>query len=123
MDLERAKTLCRALPGAQADMKWGDNLVFSVGLKMFAMMCDGGAQARLGFKVEDERFLELTDRPGIIPAPYLARAKWVQLQSLDALDDAEAGALLRRSYSLVFAKLSKKLQREIEGAAGLANPP
>ena len=31
----------------------------------------------ISFKVDDDRFLELTDRDGIIPAPYLARVKWV----------------------------------------------
>jgi predicted DNA-binding protein (MmcQ/YjbR family) len=64
-------------------------------------------------KVDDDRFLELTDRPGIIPAPYLARARWVAVDSADALSDEEAAQLLRRSYELVFAKLTKKLQREI----------
>jgi predicted DNA-binding protein (MmcQ/YjbR family) len=34
------------------------------------------------------------------------------------LPDQEVAALLRRSYELVFAKLTKKLQREI--AAGVA---
>jgi predicted DNA-binding protein (MmcQ/YjbR family) len=71
----------------------------------------------MSFKVEDDRFLELTDRPGIIPAPYLARAKWVYVENAKALDDREAAALLRRSYELIFAKLTKKLQREIEAEA------
>ena len=115
MNLEQAKAMCRALPGAVEDVKWGSNIVFSVGLKMFAVASGEGEAPGISFKVEDERFLELTDRPGIIPAPYLARAKWVRVSSPDALDDAEAAALLRRSYELVFAKLSKKLQHEIGG--------
>ena len=56
---------------------------------------------------------QVPPRPGIIPAPYLARAKWVRVENGKALSDKEAAALLRRSYELVFAKLSKKLQREI----------
>lgn len=115
MNFESAKTLCRSLPGVLEDTKWGNDLVFSIGSKMFAVT-NLGVASGISFKVEDERFLELTDRLGIIPAPYLARAKWVYVEDAKALGDEEATQLLRRSYELVFAKLTKKLQREITGA-------
>ena len=118
MDFERAKALCRSFPGATEDIKWGADLVFSVGEKMFAVTRDGSPANGMSFKVEDERFLELTDRPGIVPAPYMARAKWIYVENEDALGDEEAAALLRRSYELVFGKLTRKLQREI-GEHGL----
>ncbi|MYM96030.1 MmcQ/YjbR family DNA-binding protein [Duganella vulcania] len=115
MNIKQAKALCRTFPGAAEDTKWGADLVFSVGTKMFAVTeLDDKAKA-ISFKVDDERFLELTDRPGIIPAPYLARAKWVRVEDLKTLSDAEAKELLTRSYELVFGKLTKKLQREIQG--------
>jgi len=82
---------------------------------MFALCGETGGEG-ISFKVDDDRFLELTDRPGFIPAPYLARARWVKLVGLDAVGDAEAAALLRRSHALVFAKLTKKLQHEIGGS-------
>ena len=113
MNIEKAKALCRSLPGATEDVKWGADLVFSVGEKMFAVT---GGSGGIGFKVDDDRFLELTDRAGIIHAPYLARAKWVKIEDLKAVSDAEAAQLLQRSYELVFGKLTKKLQREIGGA-------
>jgi predicted DNA-binding protein (MmcQ/YjbR family) len=115
MNFEKAAQLCRSFPGATEDIKWETNVVFSVGEKMFAVT-DRGMNG-MSFKVDDERFLELTDRSGIIPAPYLARAKWVYIEHARALSDKEAAELLRRSYELVFAKLTKKLQREIGGAA------
>jgi predicted DNA-binding protein (MmcQ/YjbR family) len=115
MNFESAKYLCRSFPGVTEDTKWDNDLVFSVGEKMFAVT-NLGAATGMSFKVDDERFLELTDRPGIIPAPYLARAKWVYVEDAKALGDEEAARLLRRSYELVFGKLTKKLQREI-GAA------
>jgi predicted DNA-binding protein (MmcQ/YjbR family) len=115
MDFEKAKALCRTFPGCTEDIKWGADAVFSVGGKMFAVTASEVPANGMSFKVEDERFLELTDRPGIIPAPYLARAKWVHVENPGALDDREAGSLLRRSYELVFGKLTKKLQREIGG--------
>jgi len=117
MNLNKAKQVCRKLPGATEDIKWGADLVFSVGAKMFAVTGAGDDADGISFKVDDDRFLELTDRPGIVPSPYLARAKWVRITDLKAVSDAEAAALLKRSYELVFAKLTKKLQREIEGAA------
>jgi predicted DNA-binding protein (MmcQ/YjbR family) len=113
MDFEAAKALCRTFPGSTEDIKWGADIVFSVGLKMFAVTGGDVPAKGMSFKVDDERFLELTDRAGIIPAPYLARAKWVYVENAKALSDKEAAALLRRSYELVFAKLTKKLQREI----------
>jgi predicted DNA-binding protein (MmcQ/YjbR family) len=117
MNLNKAKEFCRTLPGATEDIKWECSLVFSVGDKMFAAMDAKDTAKSISFKVDDDRFLELTDRDGIVPAPYLARAKWVMVQDLSKLPDAEAKALLRRAHELVFAKLTKKLQREIEGAA------
>jgi predicted DNA-binding protein (MmcQ/YjbR family) len=117
MNLKKAKKICRALPGATEDIKWGADLVFSVGDKMFAVTGNDDAATGISFKVEHERFLELTDRPGIIAAPYLARAQWVKIVDLKAVGDAEAAALLTRSYQLVFGKLTKKLQREIGDCA------
>ena len=115
MNFDSAIAVCRSLPGVTEDTKWGNDLVFSVGGKMFAVTNLGEATG-ISFKVEDERFLELTDRKGIIPAPYLARAKWVYVEDAQALRDEEAAQLLRRSYELAFGKLTKKVQREIGGA-------
>jgi predicted DNA-binding protein (MmcQ/YjbR family) len=50
----------------------------------------------------------LTERAGVVPAPYLARAKWVALETKDALRDEELSSLLRESYDLVVAKLTKR---------------
>ncbi|SHH43146.1 MmcQ/YjbR family DNA-binding protein [Massilia sp. CF038] len=118
MNFEAAKALCRTFPGCTEDVKWGCDAVFSVGAKMFAVTNQDVPATGISFKVDDDRFLELTDRPGIIPAPYLARVKWVRVEKASALSDKEAAALLRRSYELVFAKLSKKMQREITAAHG-----
>lgn len=116
MNFHSAIALCRSLPGVTEDTKWGNDLVFSVGEKMFAVTNLGEPEG-ISFKVDDDRFLELTDREGIIPAPYLARAKWVYVEDAKALGDEEAAQLLRRSYELVFGKLTKKIQREISGGA------
>lgn len=113
MNLTKAKKLCAALPGATQDVKWESSLVFSVGGKMFAATADDPKATHICFKVDDDAFLALTDRPGIIPAPYLARAKWVRIDDLKTVSDDEAVTLLKRAHELVFGKLTKKLQREI----------
>jgi predicted DNA-binding protein (MmcQ/YjbR family) len=102
-------------PGVTRDIKWGDDLVFSVANKMFVVTAFRGAHTgKLSFKVEDERFLELTDRPGIIPAPYMARNMWVTVLPAK-LPRAELEGMIRRSYELVRAKLTKKVQAQLAG--------
>ena len=112
MKPESLRALVGAWPGVTEDIKWGADLVFSVAGKMFCVL-DTGESGRLSFKVEDERFLELTERPGVIPAPYLARARWVSVVEPRALAESELDALLRRSYQLVRAKLTKAEQRRL----------
>jgi predicted DNA-binding protein (MmcQ/YjbR family) len=107
------KRLC-AWPGVTWDIKWGGDLVGSVGGRMFCCLSLADpAPHPLSFKVEDERFLELTDRPGFRPAPYLARARWVTVDDPAGLAPGEARDFLRRAYELIRARLTKKLQREL----------
>ena len=96
-------------PGVTQDIKWGNDLVYSVAGKMFAVLSlqpeDGGP---VSFKAEQDRFIELTARPGIAPAPYLARHFWVAVSRDQALATDEWTALLRTSYELVVAKLPRR---------------
>lgn len=113
MKAAKLRKICNALPGATEQIQWGKDRVFKVGDKMFA--CSGTEpDSRYSFKVDDDRFLELTDCAGITPAPYLARARWVQIDpDVCPLADAEIQRLVQRSHELVFAKLTKKAQRQI----------
>ena len=113
MNVDQLRKICMTLPGSTENIQWGDDRVFKVGEKMFA--CSGlEADSKYSFKVDDERFLELTDLPGVVPAPYLARAKWVQIDPAACdLPHDEIEALVRRSWQLVFAKLPKRKQKEI----------
>ena len=75
-------------------------------------MKDGKART-VSFKCDPERFLELTDQPGIVPAPYLARAHWVQVADPRALRLPAARALIARSHALVAAKLPRKIREAL----------
>jgi predicted DNA-binding protein (MmcQ/YjbR family) len=95
---------------------WTDDLTFKVAGKMFAHSVLIPAPVWLSFKASPESFAELTERPGIVPAPYLARAKWVALETKDALPPDELAVLLRQSYDMVVAKLPRKTQESLLAA-------
>src|SRR4051812_1792828 len=108
---------CRSLPHVTEDIKWGADLVFSVGAKMFAGFAKDGKDATFGCKVREEEFSAITSIEGITPAKYAARFHWISVDDPKVLPEKEAIALLRGSYELVKAGLSQKLQREIDGSA------
>ncbi len=114
MNAAAIRKFCLALPGATFDVKWGADHVYSVGGKMFACMDPTKTGSSVAFKVDDTRFLELTDREGIIPAPYLARARWVQVRDIKKLGDKELKELIARSHALVAAKLTKKVRESLK---------
>jgi predicted DNA-binding protein (MmcQ/YjbR family) len=115
---------CAALPHAESERKWGNVDTWLVRRKMFAVLVlDERGRARdVWFKVDAERFLELTDRPGIRPAPYLARAGWVAIDDPSRFAAAELRALLERSHRLVVAGLPQKVQRAL-GFEPMRRPP
>jgi predicted DNA-binding protein (MmcQ/YjbR family) len=110
MTLDTVRSICRAFPDVTEDIKWGADLAFSVGGKMFCVVYVEPPH-HISFKCTPEDFGELVERPGIIPAPYLARAMWVQERELgEVLDRIELERLLRTAYELVRAKLPKRMR-------------
>jgi predicted DNA-binding protein (MmcQ/YjbR family) len=107
MTVDGLRAICRKLPGVTEDIKWGHDLCFCVGGKMFTVVSLERPHS-VAFKCTPERFGELIERPGIIPAPYMARNMWVQEQELgEVLDRREFESLVNASYELVIAKLPK----------------
>jgi predicted DNA-binding protein (MmcQ/YjbR family) len=117
MNLEKVRRVCLAFPGATEQVQWGADLVFKVGGKMFAVAATEPSGHRLSFKCSDEDFAELVEREGLVPAPYLARAKWVALETFGALPDKEIEQRIAEAYGLVLAKLPRKTQASIGSAA------
>jgi len=118
LNYEAIRTFCMGLPGTTRDIKWGSKEVFSVGSKMFCVIDIVPAQAGIAIKADPARFLELTDQPGIRPAPYLARYHWVSLDNPKVLPAAALTDLLHRSYQLVRSKLPKKIRDGLPEAPG-----
>jgi len=115
MNLDSIRNYCLSLPHATEDIQWGNDLLFRISGKIFAAMSLDPPHS-LSFKCTPEKFDELIEFEGIIPAPYMARNKWVMLERLDALNDSEVKRLIKNSYEIIFSKLTKKLQAEL-GAA------
>lgn len=121
MEIEWVRKYCLSLPHTTEQVQWGADLLFKIGGKMYALLPLEPAPIWLTFKCTEEGFAALVDQPGIIPAPYLTRAKWVALETEQALRPEEIKRLLRQSYDLVLAKLPKKT-RETLGAASAREP-
>ena len=113
MNREWVRKYCLSLPHATEQVLWKIDLVFKIGGKMFATLVLEPSPVCLAFKCSSEDFEELIERRGIIPAPYIARAKWVALETFDAMPRKELEARLKQAYELIFAKLPKKTQREL----------
>ncbi len=107
MDVEALRKICLALPAVSEDIKWGHDLVFSVGDKMFCAT-SFDEPFKCSFKVADDIFDETVSREGFVPAPYLARAKWVLVSNDARLPVKEWKDFILGSYGLVVARLTKK---------------
>lgn len=108
MDIEILRTFCKKLPYVTEDIKWGNDLCFLIAGKMF---CVAGLEApfMVSLKVKEEEFEELSVSPGIIPAPYMGRYKWIQVQDSERFSMNEWEHYISQSYQLVKDKLSKRL--------------
>jgi predicted DNA-binding protein (MmcQ/YjbR family) len=111
MDVDFIRKICLSLPATTEDIKW-ENLVFSVGERMFCMM-PLEQPLRCSFKVSDEEFEEVSVRDGFIAAPYLARAKWVLVTNPSKLSKKDWERYIKKSYELVKMKLTKKLREQL----------
>lgn len=106
------RQICSSLPAVTEDVKWGNDLVFSVGDKMF---CVASLEPPFScsFKVPDDEFDELSNQNGFMPAPYMARAKWVLVTDPSNLNKKQWEQYIKQSHQLVKIKLTKKLREKL----------
>lgn len=109
MDLDTLRDICLAHPSATEEVQWENHLLFKVGGKMFCITSLDDANDT-AFKVPDDEFDELSVSDVFIPAPHMARAKWVKVMQPSALRLADWKRYIAQSYALVKAKLPKKVQ-------------
>lgn len=119
--LDRLREVALSLPGATENVQWGNDLVMKVGEKMFAVFALSPAEPGsshshvMSLKIADDDFDDVVGKPGVVPAPYLARAKWAALERSSALPYPELERRVREAHAIVFAKLPAKLRASIAG--------
>lgn len=124
MDNESVRTYCLSFPHATENVQWGNDLVFKIAGKMFAVMAlEGPVKYIMSFKCTEERFNELIEQEGIDPAPYMARHKWVAIERFEVLSDKELKSLLRTSYDMVLEKLPKKVREQLGASRSSTTRP
>lgn len=108
MDVDSIRRFCLSFSRTKEKLQWGETLVFKVEEKIFAMVSlevDSGT--RICLKCSPESFSQLLEREGAHPAPYVGRYKWIGLEQLDTLRDAELQELIGQSYTLVAKRVGK----------------
>lgn len=108
MHVDEIRKYCMSFADATENLQWGDDLCFKIGGKIFAILALTAVPQKACFKCTPETFAELIERENIAPAPYVGRYKWVILNRLDALPPSELKDLIRQSYEMVAANVSKK---------------
>jgi len=112
--IDWVRELCLSLPNSTEDIQWENDLLFRVAKKIYCVVpLEPEAAVKLSCKCTPEKFAELVEIDGIIPAPYMARNHWVAFVDMNALRQSEIRELIRNSYNLVVEKLPKKLQAEL----------
>lgn len=115
MDIESVRKFCLSLPHVTEDVQWENDLLMRIGKKMFAVLSlEPQSDHVMSFKCTPEKFAELVERKGIMPAPYVARYHWVALERFDALNKRELESLLKTAYQLVRDKLPKKVRDRLK---------
>ncbi len=115
MDIEQVRKFCLSLPHVTEKVQWGNDLLFCIGGKMFVVLAlEASSDHCMSLKCTPERFAELIEQNGIIPAPYVARYHWIALERFEALADRELKDLVKTAYQLVRAKLPKKIQAQLD---------
>jgi predicted DNA-binding protein (MmcQ/YjbR family) len=106
---------CKSLPAVTNVVQWGNASVWKIGGKIFAICSHWGKgeDQKISFKCSDLSYSILCEQDHIVPAPYLARAKWVQLTSNDAMSDEDICAYVAEAYTIVCKKLTKETRKEL----------
>ncbi|MBA2525165.1 MAG: MmcQ/YjbR family DNA-binding protein [Pyrinomonadaceae bacterium] len=114
MDIEAVRKFCLSLPHVTEGVQWENDLLMRIGNKMFCVISlEPASDHCMSFKCTPEKFAELVEQEGIMPAPYVARYHWVALERFDVLPERELKALVKNSYQLVKDKLPKKIQSQL----------
>ena len=119
MNVAELKRFCRAMPAA-TETRYDEPynfLVYAIGGRKFAYFKTSEPERwRFSMRVTPERFVELTDVPGVKPARYRWRRHWVTIVDVSSFPAAYLKELVEWSYEKALSSLAKARQRAIRGA-------
>jgi len=118
MDTSALKRYCASFPAAEKTLHGEPSniLVYSVGGKTFAYFKTSEPERwRFSFRATPERFVELTDQPGIKPARWMGRWYWVTIVDVQRVPEAYLRELVAWSYRRALGALSRKRRIELVG--------
>jgi predicted DNA-binding protein (MmcQ/YjbR family) len=84
-----------------------------VGKKIFIITSPDVSPISASFKVNEEDFAALSEKQGFIPAPYLARYKWIYVDDINRMGRKDWEGYLIKAYQLVAEKLPAKTKRSL----------
>ena len=115
LNIKEFNDYCGSLRATTHVIQWGNASVWKVGGKIFAICSrwGKGIEEKYSFKCSELSFSILIEQEGIIPAPYLARAKWVQLETHAAMSDEDIRAYIKNAHEIISKKLTKAAQKEL----------
>lgn len=115
MDRTAFDAYCGAFKATRHAEQWGGASVWKVGGKIFAICSrwGSGPHERVSFKCSDLTYQILCEQEGIVPAPYLARAKWVQIEDPDVMSDVDLQRYIETAYRIIVGKLTKVQRKSL----------
>src|ERR1700687_1620188 len=119
MNVGQLKAFCRKLSEVNKTLYGAPSnfLVYSVGGKTFAYFKTSNPERwRFSTRVTPDRFVELTDFPGVKPARYRGRFHWVTIVEVSRFPASYLTELVEWSYQTAFASLSRAKQIAIRAS-------
>jgi predicted DNA-binding protein (MmcQ/YjbR family) len=115
MNRDQFDAYCATLPATTNVIQWGASSVWKVGGRIFSICSRWGAgdHTKISFKCSEMSYTVLCEQDGIIPAPYLARAKWVLVQDPGAMPDEDIKLYITEAHRIITSKLTRAARREL----------
>ena len=120
MNVSQLRKFCRNFPQT-TETAYGEPynfLVYSVGCSKFAYFKTSKPERwRFSTRVTLDRFLELTDIPGVKPARYRGRYGWITIVNVSNFPATYLKELVEWSYQRALTSLSRAKQRALRDAS------
>jgi len=117
MDVSDVKKLCLSFTDTSVAERGEPSnvLTYKVRARNFAYFKTSEPERwRFSVRVSPERFLELTDQPGVKAARYMHRFHWITIVNVNKFDPEYLTELVSWSYRKACSTLSKKARLELK---------